>query len=49
MVDKAIELAHTMARFAPKGCKASDAFVIIVCFTALGLLSGFFIGVYLTP
>lgn len=49
MVDKALELAENVMKFAPKSCSAANAFVIIVCFTALGLLAGFFIGSYLTP
>jgi hypothetical protein len=44
MVNKAVEMAHTIIKYAPKGCKASDAFVIVICFSALGLLAGFFIG-----
>ena len=46
MVDKAIELARAVSN---KGCKLSDAFVIVICFMAAGLLAGFFIGVYITP
>lgn len=46
MVDKAIELVREVSQ---KGCKPANAFVIVVCFTALGLLAGFFIGTYLTP
>ncbi len=46
MVDKAIELVRAVS---DRGCKPSDAFVIVICFTALGLLAGFFIGTYLTP
>ncbi len=49
MVNKAIELAHTVAKFAPSGCTPANAFVIMICFTALGLLAGFFIGTSLTP
>jgi hypothetical protein len=49
MVEKALDIAANVAKFAPKGCKASNAFVIVICFTALGLLAGFFIGSYLTP
>ena len=45
MVEKAIGAAY----FAAKSCKASDAVVVIICFTALGLLAGFFIGFYVTP
>ncbi len=46
MVDKAIELVRAVSH---RGCKPADAFVIIICFAALGLLAGFFIGSYLTP
>lgn len=46
MVDKAIELAQAVSR---RGCDPYNAFVILICFTALGLLAGFFIGSYLTP
>lgn len=49
MVNKAIELAHTVAKFAPATCTPANAFVIIICFSALGLLAGFFIGTSLTP
>lgn len=49
MVDKAIELAHTVAKFGPNVCTPANAFVIIICFSALGLLAGFFIGTSLTP
>jgi len=49
MVDKALDLAETMAKFTPKVCKISDALVIIICFTAFGLLAGFFIGMNLSP
>lgn len=49
MVRIAVELTETVAKFAPKGCRASDAFVIVICFTAIGLLAGFFIGSSLTP
>ena len=44
MVDKAIEIAHAVVKYAPQTCKPANAFVIVICFTALGLLSGFFIG-----
>jgi hypothetical protein len=46
MVKQAMEFAQAVSE---KGCKPSDALVIIICFTALGLLAGFFIGTYLTP
>lgn len=46
MVDKAIELARAVS---DRGCEPANAFVIVICFTALGLLAGFFIGTYLTP
>jgi hypothetical protein len=46
MVDKAIELVQAVSR---DGCKPGDAVVIVICFTALGLLAGFFIGSYFTP
>lgn len=49
MVDKAIELAETVAKFGPKGCSPANAFVIIICFTALGLITGFLLGTSLTP
>lgn len=44
MVDKALELAATVFKFAPKGCSTTNAFVIVILFAALGLLAGFFIG-----
>ena len=48
MVKRGIELAETVVRFGPKGCSASNAIVIMICFMALGLMLGFFIGTYLT-
>jgi hypothetical protein len=46
MVDKTLELVQAVSS---KGCDPRNAFVIVVCFTAAGLLAGFFIGSYLTP
>lgn len=46
MVDKAIELMQAVSS---RGCEPANAFVIVICFSALGLLAGFFIGTSLTP
>lgn len=48
MVKRGLDLAETAVRFAPKGCSASDAIVIMICFLAVGLLFGFLVGTYLT-
>jgi hypothetical protein len=48
MVRRGLDLAETAVRFAPKSCSASDAIVVMICFLAIGLLFGFFIGTYLT-
>jgi len=47
MVDKAIELAANVVKFAPRSCKPGDMVVVTVCFLAIGLLSGFFLGSYI--
>ncbi len=49
MVDKAVDIAETLAKFAPNVCSIYNAVVIIICFFAIGLLVGFFIGTNLTP
>lgn len=47
MVEKAIELAANVVKFTPHHCKSSDIVVVTVCFLAVGLLGGFFLGTYI--
>lgn len=48
MVKKSVDATETIVKYGPKVCSLGNAVTIVVCFLAVGLLAGFFVGHHLS-